>query len=82
LRVADRIHMAGTSPIGPYGDTWAAGDTNEQTKRCFAITEAAVRELGGALAHTVRTRVVYVRHEDWPATARAHAGVFDKIGPG
>ena len=81
LRVGDRILVAGTAPIGPYGDTWAAGDAYEQTKRCFAIAEAALRELGGTLAHTVRTRIFFVRREDWPAIAKAHGELFEKIGP-
>lgn len=81
IRVGDTIHISGTAPLTPEGATACPGDAYGQTKRCFEIIEAAVRELGGSLSDIVRTRMYLTRLDAWPEVARAHGELFGTIQP-
>jgi enamine deaminase RidA (YjgF/YER057c/UK114 family) len=50
-------------------------------RRCLEVARRAVEELGGTLAHTVRSRMYLTRREDWEAVAQAHGEVFGRVRP-
>jgi enamine deaminase RidA (YjgF/YER057c/UK114 family) len=81
LRVGDRILVSGTAPIDDDGRPFAPGDPVAQTRRCLEVARRAVEQLGGTLAHTIRTRIYLTRVEDWPAVAQVHGEVFGPVRP-
>ena len=80
-RVGDRIHVAGTAPIGSDGSTVAVGDPEAQARRCFDIIGAALEELGGSYDDVVRTRMFLTDIDDWEAVGRVHGDYFRNIQP-
>ena len=81
VRVRDTIAVAGTAPIQSDGQTAFPGDAYEQTRTCLQIMEDAVKEAGGSLADTIRTRIYLKNRDDWSDAARAHAEFFVNIRP-
>lgn len=75
------MSVAGTAPIGADGTTVQAGDVYWQSVRCLDIAEAALREVGAALADVVRTRVMLVDCDQWREAGRAHGERFAVIRP-
>ena len=55
VRIGSIIAVAGTGPIGPDGET-VEGGIDEQTRRCWEISLAALEELGGSVNDVIRTR--------------------------
>jgi enamine deaminase RidA (YjgF/YER057c/UK114 family) len=79
VRVGDRVLVSGTAPIWPDGS--CDPDVGVQTRRCFEIIVAALREAGAQPAHVVRTRTFLVDADDGETVARAHADVFGEAAP-
>ena len=80
VRVGNRIDVAGTAPIEADGTSVAEG-AYAQSRRCFAIIEAALKELGGSISDVVRTRMYLVDADDWEEVGRAHGDVFRGVDP-
>ena len=76
VRDGRHVYIAGTAPIG-----CESADAYEQAKRCIEIVVDALRELGAAPEHVVRTRVYLVDPDDWEAVGRAHGEVFGPHRP-
>jgi enamine deaminase RidA (YjgF/YER057c/UK114 family) len=76
VRDGRHVFVSGTAPVGIESD-----DPYEQAKRCLAIIVDALRELGAAPEHVVRTRVYIVDPADWEAIGRAHGEVFGRHLP-
>jgi enamine deaminase RidA (YjgF/YER057c/UK114 family) len=76
VRDGRHIYVSGTAPVGTESD-----DAYEQASRCLEIIVAALRELGAAPEHVVRTRVYLVDPEDWEAVGRAHGELFGEHLP-
>ena len=76
LRTGKQIFVTGTVAIEPDGRTHAPGDGYAQAKRCLAIIESALRELGAELSHVVRTRMFVTDIDRWEEFGRAHAERF------
>lgn len=76
VRDGRHVYVSGTAPIGTESD-----DAYEQAKRCLAIVVDALRELGAAPEHVVRTRVYLVDPGDWEAVGRAHGELFAEHRP-
>jgi len=76
VRDGRHVYVSGTAPIGIEST-----DPYEQAKRCLAITVDALRELGAAPEHVVRTRVYLVDAADWEAVGLAHGEVFGQHRP-
>ena len=74
LAVGDRVLVAGTAPVWPDGS--CPDDPAAQTRRCLEIIVTALKELGAAPRHVVRTRMFLTRAGDWEAVGRAHGEVF------
>ena len=71
MRDGRHVYIFGTAPVGIDST-----DAYEQAKRCLTIIVDALRELGAAPEHVVRTRVYLVDAADWEAVGRAHGEVF------
>lgn len=80
LRRGQHIHVSGTAPIGPDGQS-VDGDAYEQAKRCFEIIADSIYELGGDLRDVVRTRMFVTDAADWELVGRAHGEMFRGIDP-
>lgn len=79
LRAGDRIVVSGTVAIWPDGS--CDPDPFAQATRCLEIIEAAISDLGGALADVVRTRMMIVDRADQDAVGRAHRAAFGSSPP-
>jgi enamine deaminase RidA (YjgF/YER057c/UK114 family) len=76
VRDGRHVYVSGTAPVGIESD-----DAYEQAKRCLTIIVDALRELGAAPEHVVRTRAYLVDAADWEAVGRAHGEVFGRHPP-
>ena len=76
VRDGRHIYVSGTAPVGIESQ-----DAYEQASRCLTIVVKALRELGAAPEHVVRTRVYLVDAGDWEAVGRAHGELFGKHPP-
>jgi enamine deaminase RidA (YjgF/YER057c/UK114 family) len=76
VRDGRHVYVSGTAPIG-----CESADPYEQAKRCLEIVAGALRDLGAAPEHVVRTRVYLVDPADWEAVGRAHGEVFGPHRP-
>ncbi|QLC21852.1 RidA family protein [Parasphingopyxis sp. CP4] len=80
IRKGNRILVAGTGPIEPDGSS-TPGDAADQARRCFAIIEAAIVELGGSLSDVVRTRMFVTDAADGERIGAIHGELFGEIRP-
>jgi len=76
VRDGRHVYVSGTAPVGLESD-----DPYEQAKRCLTIIGDALRELGAAPEHVVRTRSFIVDPADWEAVGRAHGEMFGPVLP-
>jgi isochorismate pyruvate lyase len=81
LRAGDLIFVTGTAPVAEGGGVYAPGDAYAQTRRCFEIIEAALRQLGADLSAVVRTRMFVTDIARWEEYGRAHRDVMGEIQP-
>ena len=82
VRVGNHVVVTGTAATDAAGQTVGAGDLAAQTRRCLAIIEDALREVGASLTDVVRARFLLVNIEDHREEAsRVHAEVFGSIRP-
>ena len=80
IRIGNRILVSGTGPIEPDGSS-TQGDAAAQARRCFAIIEAAIAELGGSLSDVVRTRMFITDAADGETIGTVHGEIFGGIRP-
>lgn len=80
IRVGDYIHVSGTAPVLD-GKTAGIGDPAAQSRRCFEIIEAALKEFGADRRHVIRTRMFLTRITDWQAVGAVHAEFFADVKP-
>jgi enamine deaminase RidA (YjgF/YER057c/UK114 family) len=80
VRVGDAIAVSGTAATDAEGAAFHPG-TYEQTREAFDRALAAVRELGGDVAHVTRTRMFLTADADWRDAVRAHAELFSGVDP-
>lgn len=81
VRIGNVVAVAGTAPLGPDGETVAAGDPAAQARRCFEISLAALEQLGAGLEDVIRTRILLTRIEDWRVVAEVHGEFFRDVRP-
>jgi len=79
VRVGDRVLVSGTAPVFPDGS--CPDDAGLQTRRCFDIIEAALRDVGAAMSDVVRTRMYLTRVDDADRVSAAHGERFATIRP-
>jgi enamine deaminase RidA (YjgF/YER057c/UK114 family) len=80
VRTGNHIFVSGTGPIEADGSS-TPGDAAAQARRCFAIIETAIGELGGSLADVVRTRMFITNAADGDAIGAVHGNIFGDIRP-
>jgi enamine deaminase RidA (YjgF/YER057c/UK114 family) len=80
VRVGDAIAVSGTAATNADGVAFHPG-TYEQTREAFERALAAVRELGGDVAHVTRTRIFLTIDAEWREAVRAHAELFAGVDP-
>ena len=80
VRVGDAIAVSGTAATNEDGAAFHPG-TYEQTREAFDRALAAVRELGGEVAHVTRTRIFLTADAEWRDAVRAHAELFSGVDP-
>jgi enamine deaminase RidA (YjgF/YER057c/UK114 family) len=76
VRVGNAVHLSGTGPVGAD-----EADAEGQTRRIFAIAEAALKRAGAEFKDVVRTRMYLTQVEDWEAVGRVHGEYFGSIRP-
>jgi enamine deaminase RidA (YjgF/YER057c/UK114 family) len=76
VRVGNAVHLSGTGPVGADEE-----DAEGQTRRIFAIAEAALKRAGAEFKDVVRTRMYLTHVEDWEAVGRVHGEYFGSIRP-
>lgn len=81
IRVGDRISVTGTAPVADDGSVHAPGDAYAQARRCLAIIERALSELGAGLEDVVRTRMFVTDIDRWEDIGRAHGEAFGEHPP-
>jgi enamine deaminase RidA (YjgF/YER057c/UK114 family) len=81
VRIGNVIAVSGTAPLGPDGKTIGVGDAAAQARRCFEISQIALRQLGADLANVIRTRIMLTRIDDWKSVAHVHGEFFRDIRP-
>jgi len=81
IRRGGYIAVSGTVAVGTDGKTFAPGDAYQQTKRCLAIIEKALHELGTDLTAVIRTRLFVTDIKRWQEYGRAHGEAFAAMPP-
>ncbi len=76
IKAGKHIYVTGTASVDDEGKTFAPGDAYEQTKRCLEIIDKALKELGAALSHVVRTRLFVTNISRWAEYGQAHQEAF------
>jgi isochorismate pyruvate lyase len=76
LRVGDRVLVTGTAAVADDGTIVAPGDAYAQAKRCIALIERALGDLGATLHQVVRTRIYVTDISRWQEIGRAHGEAF------
>jgi enamine deaminase RidA (YjgF/YER057c/UK114 family) len=81
VRVGRRIHVAGTTAVGPAGAVLHAGDAAAQTRVILERIRDALVSLEAGLEHVVRTRMFVTDITRWEEIARVHGEFFGDIRP-
>lgn len=81
LQVGPMIAVTGTAPVAEDGSTYAPDDGYRQTRRCLAIIERALEELGAQRGDIIRTRLFVTDIERWAEYGRAHSEFFGEHRP-
>mgnify|MGYP001814414721 CR=1 FL=1 len=81
LKTGGLVFVTGTAPVEPDGDVHAPGDALAQARRCLAIIEASLAELGIGMESVVRTRMFTTDIDRWPDYGKAHREVFGDHPP-
>ncbi len=79
VRVGDRVLVSGTAPVWPDGH--CDPDAGVQAQRCLEIIEAALNEVGAALADVVRTRMFLTSAAEADAVSAVHGRAFAGTAP-
>jgi enamine deaminase RidA (YjgF/YER057c/UK114 family) len=79
IRLGGEVAVSGTTAVWPDGT--CDPDPAVQARRCFAIIEAALTELGCGLSDVIRTRMYLVSAGDADAVGRVHGEIFATSRP-
>lgn len=80
VRTGNRILVSGTAPVESDGSS-TRGDAAAQARRCFAIIEAALADVGASLADVVLTRMYITDPADADAVGAVHGELFGDTCP-
>jgi enamine deaminase RidA (YjgF/YER057c/UK114 family) len=81
VRVADVVHVSGTTATDTAGNVVGRGNPYQQTIQALRNIAAALEGVGARMEDVVRTRVYVIHIAEWEQIGRAHGEVFGKIRP-
>lgn len=81
IKKGNFIAVSGTTAIDESGQVFEPGNAYAQVKRCFAIIEKSLGQLGASLSDVVRTRMFVTDISQWAEFGRAHREVFRDFPP-
>ena len=81
LRAGNLVFVTGTAPVDPDGGVHAPGDGLAQARRCLAIIQESLAELGVGMDSVVRTRMFTTDIDRWEDYGLAHREVFGDHPP-
>ena len=81
VRVGPFIAVGGTAPVDAQGKTVGIGDVRAQTRQCFEIIKAALKDAGSGLEDIVRTRVILTDIDNWKEAIEARKEYCRDVRP-
>ncbi|WP_181767570.1 RidA family protein [Streptomyces albidus (ex Kaewkla and Franco 2022)] len=81
VAAGDRVHVAGTMPLGDGGQLMGEGSPYEQTKAAFGNALKALASFGLGASSVIRTRMYLTHARDVEDVGRAHREMFDEVRP-
>ena len=81
VRVGNHGYVSGTAPLDEKGKTYAPGNLEAQTRRCFEIAVRALNDLGMRKQDAVRTRIMLTDITRWQEAAKVHGEFFHDVRP-
>ena len=81
VRVAQVVHVYGTTATDDAGDVVGVGDPATQMDYIVRKIERALVAAGASLDDVVRTRIYVTNADDWEAIGRVHGRYFATARP-